>query len=506
MKKKKSDQLDHIVKDKLNQLRVEYNPQHWAQFEHLLDAEEAGVAIAENQAMDEVVFDKLHQIKAGAQVAHWDKLAARLDEQMDVRRNVLLHKLMEVSLILLLLLVVSQQFPTNTWDAAIASQPIATQEETQHPKLSPHRESDHSNNTTPNQAQLQTAATEEETNVTNDAYGVVNQSAASSFKVNAADEMVGRTAEAAAKKVASTSPTLPKSAMLKPKSIQEEISLKENINRTPADIQQVVPQRLELMNALEQIMLSELEYNGQPGYVELVSPIKPRSAWVVSMFGGGDYNQVITPKSVGEDQIYDKWLRYAPGYSGGITAGLDFGRWEIGGGAVYMAKKYEPRPIVYLGGSFFDPSYEGEGLRYIELNMVQLPLYFRYNFIYHDKWRAYTTMGFALQVNLQTNYYYADANAFDPSLPRPLPRPDQNYAPEQPLPGGWLDGGALWQNGYISGNVSIGLERYITGRWSIFTQPTYHHSLNYFTQGIGPDKDRINTMSIFAGVRVRLND
>ncbi|MFN7118928.1 MAG: hypothetical protein ACK4TA_19170 [Saprospiraceae bacterium] len=505
--KKKSDQLDHIVRDKLSQLRVEYNPQHWAQLEQKLDAEEAGMPILTDRMLDEVVFDKLHNVKVGDRAAHWDKLSTRLDIQIDVRRRLVVYKLMEACLILLLLLIIIQQFPLHSLPSHTAQQPIVLEEATATPQSNTNANVDENtaSNAQVNTPESATASTATVEARSSNNPAITDTNLNSSAEAAATSDLVQDSPSAVEGSFkAKVSPTLPQSALSVPRFNKEAITLKNDIE--PSDFQAVIPQRLELLNAIEQIMLSELQYTGQPGYVALISPIKRHSAWVVSMFGSGDYNQVITPRSIDEDRIYDRWLRYAPGYSGGITAGLDLGRWEIGGGAIYTAKKYERRPIVYLGGSFFDPYYEGEGLKYIELNMVQLPLYFRYNFIYHDKWRAYATMGLALQVNFQTNYYFADANAFDTNLPRSLTRPDQLLVPEEPLPGGWLDGGSLWQNGYISGNIGVGLERYVTGRWSIFTQPTYHHSLNYFTQGIGPDKDRINTMSIFAGVRVRLND
>lgn len=509
--KKKSDQLDQLVSDKLQQIQVEYNPAHWAQFEQLLDAQEAGVPVVEDRNLDEAVFEKLHQLKVSDRVTHWDRLAAKLDEHVDVRRELLFHKMMEAALLVLFVLIVAQYFPVQSIDAEniTPKRPIASQQNTTTSEDAPLSDAALTNRTP--------AATEsgngKNDNATTDAQlptGAATFNAAQKTiqaAKNNSPTVANGTKEAPLskeKKAHLLSPSLPASRLLAPISTAESSGLDLPATAELPVNYTGVAERLELLSNLERIMLTELDYDGEPGYVMLLSPIKRSSAWVVSMFGSGDYNQVITPRSVEGDRIYDKLLRYAPGYGGGITAGLDLGRWEIGGGAIYTAKKYEPRPVVHLGGSFFDGSYDGEGLKYIELNMVQLPLYFRYNFIYHDKWRAYATMGFSLQVNFQTNYYYADEELF---LQRPLPKPTQEYTPaKRSLPGGWLDGGALWQNGYISGNVSVGLERYITGRWSIFAQPTYHHSLNYFTQGIGPDKDRINTMSIFTGVRVRLND
>jgi len=124
---KKSDQLDHIVKDKLNQLHVEYKPQHWAQFEEMLDQQEAGVPVVEDRHLDAVVFEKMHQLKVGERAAHWNKLAVRMADQVDVSQKLVLYKLMEASLLLLLLFIVAQNFPLNSINSASSSDPVALQ-------------------------------------------------------------------------------------------------------------------------------------------------------------------------------------------------------------------------------------------------------------------------------------------------------------------------------------------------------------------------------------------
>lgn len=510
MKNKKSDQLDQIARDKLSQLHVEYKPQHWGQFEEMLEKQEAGVPVVEDRRLDEVVFEKLHNLKAGDRPAHWNLLAARMSEQLDVQEKLVLYKLMEASLLLLLLFVVTQFFPLNTTDSNASKNPVALQTD--------------SNNSIQN-SKILTEEIAESSTATTGQSDFVQLPKPSKNLIPTIDitklRSLGKTTRSAEEekqkvpssenrviKKTTTSPAIANSALKKPASNTEKPSLKETLAETK-NSPPIMPKRVELMSALEQVVFSELEYNnGEPGVVALINPFKSRSGWVVSMFGSGDYNQIITPRSSIGDKELAELRRYAPGYSGGITAGIELGRWEIGGGAIYAAKKYQPRPIIRLGGSFFD-AYDGQVLRAVELNMVQLPLYLRYNFIHHNKWRAYAAMGFSLQVNFQTNYYFEDESALLKSGPAPAPPPssgEYTSKSEPKLPGGWLDGGTLWQNGYISGNVSIGLERYITGRWSIFAQPTYHHSLNYFTQGVGPDKDHINTMSIFTGVRVRLNN
>lgn len=505
--KNKNDQLDEIVSKKLNQLQVEYKPQHWGQFEELLEKQETGVPVVEDRRLDEVIFEKMRHLKVGERARHWNLLSARMAEQVDIQEKLVLYKLMEASLLLLLLFIVTQNFPLNPTNSnSIPKNPIVLQTDPNSSTSLQNKTDLVANATTPakvnnNPAKISKPAKNLKPTIDIAQLRSVEQNAPAAETVLKETQL----SEKEFKQPTTTSPSLLKSPLKTTASKTEKPSLKETLAEKNNPLHPALA-RMELLNSLEQLMLSELEYNGQSGsgYVALVSPIKRRSGWVVSMFGSGDYNKIIMPRSAEGDRVFEKLVRYAPGYSGGITAGRELGRWEIGGGAIYTAKKYQPRAVVHVGGSFFNGGYDGEGLQFIELNMVQLPLYFRYNFVHHNKWRAYASLGFSLQVNLQTNYYFADEDAF--GLPQLSTVKD--YTPEykENLPGGWLDGGTLWENGYLSGNVSIGLERYITGRWSIFAQPTYHHTLNYFTEGVGPYKDQVNTMSIFTGVRVRLND
>jgi hypothetical protein len=501
--KKKKDPLDDQIRDKLNQLHVEYNPQRWEQFEELLDKREAGTPVTTDRSLDEIVFEKMHTFLAGSRAAHWGKLAARLNEQVDVYQKLLAYKLMEASLVLLLLLMVGQNFPVRSAkNTPKSKQPVALQE----PNATIDNNFVHKNTANDPLAsknQPVTSPTLQPTIDITQVRPVANASNSASTKT--------KTTPPVAKKYfpkhPDGSPHLTQLSLEASNIPIKAPALDENlINGNTSDLTSTTPQQLESFYTLKRGILTELQYQSQSAHApNIVRTLLPRrSGWVVGMFGNGDYNQVLTPPAVIAEEYREGIRRYAPGYGGGITVGLELGRWEIGGGAVYSAKKYQPRPVLHIGGNFVD-GYDGEGLRSVELNMVQLPVYFRYNFIYHNKWRAYATLGLALHVNFQTNYYYADAASFK-NIYR-FAQSNVNYTPEvtTDLPGGWLDGGSLWQNGYISGNIGIGLERYITGRWSLFAQPTYHQSLNYFTQGIGPDKDRINTMSIFTGVRVRLN-
>ena len=69
---------------------------------------------------------------------------------------------------------------------------------------------------------------------------------------------------------------------------------------------------------------------------------------------------------------------------------------------------------------------------------------------------------------------------------------------------GWMEGGTFRENSFMTGNIGFGFERFVTGRWSFFAQPTYQHTIYSFNKGFGPTNDRMNTLSIYTGIRIRM--
>jgi hypothetical protein len=241
---------------------------------------------------------------------------------------------------------------------------------------------------------------------------------------------------------------------------------------------------------------------GPEEYEEGVFTLKdlPKKARLnVSMLGSADYNEVMTPPNYlyrikGSD-------RYALGYGGGLLFGLEYGRMEIGSGLVYAAKQYRPLPVIFIRGNFQD-GYMGESLQTVELNMINLPLYLRYDVLRKDKWRAYFSGGASLQVAFEANYYFAPPTAF-PSFLAQTPAGESRLRNRIE---GWFQGGPFKENSYVTANMAVGVERFVSERWGVFFQPTYHRSFGYFSNGLGPNLDRIHTFSIWTGIRVRVLD
>ena len=219
----------------------------------------------------------------------------------------------------------------------------------------------------------------------------------------------------------------------------------------------------------------------------------------VAMLGSSDFNRVMTPPDYRfRINAFD---RYSAGYGGGLLFGLEYGRMEIGSGLIYAAKQYRPLPVIFIKGNFRD-GYVGESLQTVQLNMINLPVYLRYDALRKDKWRAYVSGGASLQVAFEANYFFAPPTSFPPDLAQtPAGQSRLRNRTE-----GWFEGGAFEENSYVTANLAVGVERFVSERWGLFLQPTYHRSIGYFSNGLGPNLDRIHTFSIWMGIRVRVLD
>ena len=501
---KKSEQFDQIIKDRLSKLHADYDPSTWELLEEKLDAQEAGMPPMEDRQWDEVIFNKLHQIEVKHRKNHWDILAHRLNSSQELQMRVLQHKIIELALLLLIIFTLGQYLPQN-------AQPIVNQELKQATNQSNTPKTIHEPVQTNSPSAERSAAVQKEAFKPTALQKQNKTITAAETAVPNATAMESQALPATKVDAASAIPPIaakPAIGQHKPATTLSDIfQNKPVVNRT------------ELLAALESIDLSELDYEDAANapYPLMAQMTRRRVNLRIGMFGSGDYNLISTPhQNVDENISLQRYDRYTPGYGGGISIGLDFGRWGIETGAVYAAKLYQPQPVLYLVGNLTD-GYYGEGIKDIEYNIIQIPLHIRYNFINTDKWRVYALGGVGAQIIFESSYYIADQRGFENAL-RILPPPPQRnnsvspsrepntHTPLDDLykPEGWLEGGNLKENSLISGNVGLGLERRFSERLSIFAQPTYQHSIYYFNKGWGLYKDRIHTMSIYSGIRVKI--
>lgn len=519
---KKMNPIDRIIKEKLEGFSVPFDPDAWQLMQQKLEEDGMGIAgegqpAADTRNVDEAIFEKLHRYEAPYRPGHWQRMEAILEGTSSWPRQVIRCKLIELALMLLLFLFLWQYLPLRPTTRAVSPQAY---ENTPAPSLpleekaiigegAIHKEpaaSESSPIAGPSGRRDGASA------------GIVASTRAGQLSGgdsgNAAAAGASPASDGGFRGLAAKAPEDGGSRRLLlslAPVVRQPLLLNVPRHNLPAmGIFQAGPSPLCVPERLETLP-AELVYQGLPdvGNATFVKN-KGRSAFRVGMFGSAEYNHITVPSSQ-EKRLEEELQRYAMGYGGGLSAGFELGRFEVETGAIYAARQY-PVGLVYVNGNIRD-GLEGQRLRASALNILNIPLHFRYNFLHWRSWRAYALMGASLQVAFQRNYYVTGEPRYDyrPSQPPPPPPPPAPAAGDEPAIElirrsglGWFEGGTFEENAYLTGNVGVGLERYINSRWSLFAQPTYQHSLQYFRVGLGPNADQINSLSILFGAKVRL--
>ncbi len=502
--------IDRIIRRKVSRIQPEFRPGSWDKLAQRLDA------VEEDDAFDAEISGRLQRMRVPYQKSSWAALAARLELERRRIQAVVHYKVMELSLLLLLFMTAWHFIPTErqlppTLPAGI---PIAA------------LESDNNNTTTAGTADFNNASNPSaQADYSNNANGISQEDIS-------ADLMTEGSNAVAVSKPSSSHQTISNQAWYSVTTEQDPVmpiasATSDGVTHAGDDAQVQLKtfraQKAERLVSPSDAFASNgaltalegetplLDYGDPDELLDFIRPIERQTHIRIGFVGSPDYNRVITPsQDVGDGTVAPPLDRYSLGYGGGITIGVEHGRWEIETGALYSARRYQAIPTVYISGNLRE-GYSGIGLTDFELNTVSAPLNFRYNFVLHDKWRLYAQGGASLNIVLGANYYLADQAEIAGIQQNTGNGNNGTSAVEKPaalraksLTAGWLEGGSFWDNSTLYGDFGVGLERYMSPNWSMFVQPTYRHALPLFNEGLGPYQDRIHNFGIGMGLKVRL--
>jgi hypothetical protein len=496
--------LDKIIRSKVNDLRPTFQAGSWDRLSARLDEAEAA------DAFDQEMAQRLQRMDVPYQSNSWAILAERLELERRRVQAVVHYKIMEVSLLLLLFITAWQQLPiTPTSPVPVTPTPAAG---LPFAALTPAEDRTVLPIEAPAAVHGQSTLGEDKNNNASSTNILADQDADQSAASNLIASVLQVKDETEARSPilnADLLPTTEIEGIPYEKDAQQQLKRffaqkTEDLN-SPSD----AFQQQGALAALDGGETPLLDYGDPTELLGFIRPLERKTFLRIGFVGSPDYNRVITPSQVQGDGSVIGYDRYSLGYSGGLTLGIEHGKWEIETGASYAARRYQTVPTIYVTGSLRD-GYTGLGLRDFELNTVNIPLDFRYNVLLKDKWRVYTQAGASLNLVLDANYFLSDQEAFT-GVPNANLRTGGNSAAEKPEPllnkaltAGWLEGGSFWDNATLYANFGLGLERYMTPNWSMFVQPTYRHSLPLFNNGLGPYDDVIHNFGIGMGVKVRL--
>lgn len=514
--KKETNPFDETIRQKLEGLRPAFKEEHWEAMEQLLDEEwnETGVPVGKPQeqegSLDELVFDKLHRFEVPAQPNHWNKLETQLNEIFFWQKEMLQLKLTEIGLVSLLLLFLWHWSPQEN-QSFMAKEPVAQIElaDTTTTTLTLAPEQNRTQETPPSaiaDAPLPIDRTSEMST------GI--DLPASEERSETKDGRLLKGENALSQAVLSAESAVPSlNNELTRISANEEGTAKAEMPLAAETAPQATANTsvigLLLPPEYLSVDLKALDYP-QPPALSLeelsIPPQKTRSYLRVGMFGSADYNAILVPTNE-EKNIEEATRRSGIGYGTGVTMSLAFKRWEIESGAYYSARNY-PLDAIFIEGGLQN-GINSARLQSAEQSVVHIPLNVRYNFIHKTRWRAYVLSGASIHVALQAFYDVKEEPQFTfqpsaPPLPGSEPRNNTVLTDLKDDGKGWLEGGTFEENAFLSANLSIGLERYISPKWSLFVQPYYQYSFYYFGDGLGPIKEHINSFSIMVGAKTNL--
>ncbi len=499
-----SSDIDEFIKKSVENTSAAYPAGAWELMSKRLDDEAAKAA----DRIDETIRKKVGSADSSSyQPSAWQQLSRRLDEAQNLRHLIYRYKAVELALMMLFLFTATRFLPTDwneigklldnksTSSPAVSGEHRAQKEENKSYK---HEKAVQKSSVAPAQKPMK--------------YGVpqsANQAERAEIKAKPSDDAPRADATEKTnlleenKKEAdfvTNSPEQPNTVAiqdLKQIPTAEAITVptveggKESIARTSS---------LDDMSQLPTILNDKIERPAQnttyaTQELAVVSKDKNTSFWRIGMVSSVDLNYVQTPEDAGSGK--KAYAQGAIGFSGGMVVSKNVGKWEFETGFLYSSKKYAPQRKLEIRGNTTD-GYVQESLKDIELNQIKIPVRARCQIENKGRWTVFAVFGGSIDLVMQARY---------DRVRRVLGNPLASFRVTAPLtkdPGGLLESGMWSKNHYFTADIGMGIEYKASNRWSLFVQPTYQQQFISPSSGIGPNKDRINTFSLLAGIKATL--
>ena len=509
------EEVDNLFKDRLGSVEAPLVAGSWEAMEKMIEADEVTEKIETEAQVDSIAYEKLHNLRVPYQSEHWALMVKRLEEEYSLRHILYRYKVAEISLMALLLLTIIRFMPLmedlaqgvvqNEQQQTMEQQPILPTDKMAIPSILPTLD-------IASLVQLNTA------NPLADATsGVVPTSATGNVLIPSVRNGGVQFTSTNKSPFESTSPNwrgqylsiLPKKEMTPLQSIPGTKTVIEEFASKQDKLLAMASKRQADMDAVAGLPVGQVKsakYSWELPTVE-TPPSKKKTSLRFSIFTTTDLNYVTTPPNrynVFGDPVETQYNETsASGYGGGVTVSWKWGRWEYQTGGIYSFKRYIPNTPIFI---FNTPNFFiREDFNGIQLDIFQVPLNVHYHFKDMGKWRFYATAGMSANFVTSTIYefeYEKQALNLLPPSEGSSPEDNKSIRQEKEFPSGLADGGHLRDNFYMSANLGLGMERYLSPKWTVFFQPNYQHFIT--SKGIGTNMDKIYTTSFHLGTKFNL--
>jgi hypothetical protein len=193
---------------------------------------------------------------------------------------------------------------------------------------------------------------------------------------------------------------------------------------------------------------------------KFIEPLK-RTYTEFGMLAQADYNALKMPEdhlySSGREIIFPSKGIMSPGFGAGFTIAIGHPIWALETGVIYSAKDFEPGRQLIIGGAFDNGSVDFEAMK---LQLVSLPMQFRYRFDHKGRLKAYGIGGGGFHVIAESNIdvqvkYHFPSLAFGEN-PNNDPYLAETIQESRRIQEHIRDGAPLSTKSFLSANVGRG--------------------------------------------------
>ncbi len=492
--------VDALLRRKLQGLEASPFPQSdWSGLEARIAASEQ----ADDREADELLRDRLQRMLASYQPSHWQLMTRRIEEEFSLWYRFRRYRVAEATLTLLLLLTCFRFAPWGNYPWSLPHLRNTLESFAQH-ILSAERQSLAS---LPAAAAVTTATPVPAARPTDAGPDTAGQPIPTAEPDIRYMDPPGPTASGHGPEPVERLATLP-IAVRQPKESQARLQ-SPNSRPFPAGNDRSVPPTAHLPLMPQRFAAALFGPKQAPPLLPQRRQKQRQTRF--SLLTSSDISYVFSPSN--QLNVFDTLVptpsatTLASGYGGGILVSWKIDRWEFQTGGLYSFKRYIPNTPVF----FFETVnyYIREEFRGVQLDLLQLPVSLQYHVKNAGNWRFYGAFG-ASGYLVTSSVYEIDHQRTlavkvptgPPAAEEALLEDDASIRTEQDLPDGLVDGGLLRNNFYLTANLGIGVERYVTPRWTLFVQPEYQHFLH--AEGIGVNRERFYTLSFRMGTKVSL--
>jgi len=491
---KETSDFDDLIRDRMEGLEINAKANYWEMMESKID-QEINVPEISDEALDQLTTDNLSNLYIPYNPTHWTLLSHRLEEEFNVRRKIVTYKLVEFSLMVLLLLTIVQFMPNypsiqvkNTVSAETKAELLEVNLSTNvNATLSAGQAVSNLDTNTDKNINL-TVVVDKTTHSSNLPAKVIlsKEENTSSFILATVTPSVSVTdADVTEKKVTTE---------------QEDVS-------TPLILEDVPYTHQAALTLTElPVTISALDHYTDWSTIGLLKKFPKKVVVRLGAMTSADLNYIKTPST--SQQKDNGYQQYQLGYGGGIVLDLNYEKLTLSTGLIYRRINYYPQEDINVNGSFAN-GYQSHVFDAVNLNLLTIPMNLQFQMNDVDKkWKLHAVTGASLNVlalnhyNITTNNLGISTSSFTGPAPQGLPseNPSEEIFREADIASeGFFEGGSFERNHYFTANLGVGVERFISPRWSLYVQPVYQHEI--FGKNLGLNRDRIHTFSVQIGAK-----